>query len=129
MIRTVTFRSRLDGKDGELVTRAIQEHVSRLVRDRNTLRGVRVNIQGEVIDVSLRMSGVDRWRIARDAKKTASYILASQRLPYSRPLVPVSEVTEESARNLTKAEGRTPQSVLGGRGRRSRPAASAPSTS
>lgn len=123
MIRTITFRSRLDGKDGAEVTQAIHDHVSRLVRERNNIRGVQVHVTGEVVDVALRMSGVDRWRIARDAKKTASYILASQRLPYSRPLTPVSEVTEESARNLTKEQGRTPQSVLGGRGRKRRPGA------
>lgn len=121
MIRTLTFRSRLDGKDGDKVTEAIRTLAERKIRLENTVRGVDVRVDGEVIEISLRMSGLDRWRIAGHARKLASYFLASQRLPYSRPLYPVEERTEDSARNLTLDQGRVPQSVKGGRGRKRRP--------
>lgn len=122
MIRTLTFRSRLDGRDPQDIAQAVENHVSQLVRTRRTLLGVRTSWDSEVFDISLRMSGMDRWQIARDARKVASFVLASQRLPFSRPLNPVLEQTENTARNLTLEDGRTPQSVKGGRGRRKRPA-------
>lgn len=118
MIRTLTFRSRLDGKDPGQVSEAIRAQVGKLVRRDNTLRGVRVTVEGDVIDVALRVTGQDRWRIAGHARKTASLILATQRLPYERPLYPVQEVTEPSARSLTLTQGRVPQSRTGGRPRR-----------
>lgn len=122
MIRTMTYRARLDGKDPQAVAAAIELHASQLVRTRNTLRGIRVDSDTESMFIHLRMSGVDRWRISREARKIASFLLASQRLSFTRPLNPVQEMTEPSARNLTLADGRTPQSVKGGRGRRKRPA-------
>lgn len=121
MIRTITYRARLDGKDGEAVADALRVHVAKLVRTRNTIRGLRVTVAEETIDVHLRMSGLDRWRIAQEARKIGSFLLASQRLAFTRPLSPVLEVTEQSKRNLTLDQGRVPQSVTGGRGRRSRP--------
>lgn len=124
MIRTLTYRGRLDGKNPQVVATAMELHASQLVRSRNTLRGIRTSYDSETFDVSLRMSGVDRWRISREARKIASFLLASQRLAFARPLNPILEVTEESARNLTLESGRTPQSVKGGRGRRKRPESS-----
>lgn len=121
MIRTLTYRGRLDGKDLGTVSDAIRAQVSKLVRSRNTIRGIRVTGDAETIDISLRMSGLDRWRIYREARKIASFLLASQRVAFTRPLYPVLEVTEPSARQLTLAQGRTPQSVTGGRGRRKPP--------
>lgn len=115
MIRRFTYRSRLDGKDPAKVVEAINTITDRRIRTDNTLRGVQVYINNDVIELVIRVSGLDRWRIAGSARKTASFILASQRLPYSRPLQPVLEVTEESARNRTLAQGRTPQSKTGGR--------------
>lgn len=117
MIRTLTFRSSLDGKDGDKAAEAIRASVSKLVRTRNTIRGVKVVHDSEKIDVALRMSGGDRWAISRDARKIASYLLASQKLPYVRPLQPVLETTEPNSRNLTLEQGRTPQSQTGGRPR------------
>ena len=117
MIRTLTFRGRLDGKDGAAVAAGIEEAVSRLVRTRNTIRGVRVVYDSEVVDVSLRISGNDRWRVSSEARRTASYLLASQRVSYVRPLEPIAELTERTHRDLTLEEGRTPQSVVGGRGK------------
>lgn len=115
MIRTFTYRSRLDGKDPAKITEAIKAITDRRIRTDNTLRGVQIHITNDVIDLVIRVSGADRWRIIGSARKTASFILASQRLPYSRPLQPVLEVTEDSARNRTLAQGRTPQSRTGGR--------------
>lgn len=115
MIRTLTFRSRLDGKDGVAVSEAIRAMIAKRIRTDNTVRGVRIVVDGDVIDINLRMSGVDRWRISRHARKVASYLLASQKLPFTKPLYPVQEVTEPSARTLTLEQGRTPQSVTGGR--------------
>lgn len=117
MIRTLTYRTNLDGKDGDKIADAIRAHVAQLVRTRNTIRGVKIVHDSEKIDVAIRMSGVDRWRISRDARKIASYLLASQKLTYVRPLQPVLELTEPTARNLTLDQGRTPQSVTGGRPR------------
>lgn len=116
MIRTLTYRGHLDGKDGQKVSDAIVEHVSQLIRSRNTIRGVRVVYDTEVVDIHLRISGVDRWRIYREARKIASFLLASQRVSYGRPLNPVAEVTEKSPRSLTLEEGRTPQTGVWGRG-------------
>ena len=123
MIRTLTFRGRLDGRDPQDIARAVETHVSQLIRTRKTLLGARTSWDSEAFDVSLRMSGMDRWQIARDARKVASYVLASQRLAFTRPLNPILEQTESTARNLTLESGRTPQSVKGGRGRRKRPEA------
>lgn len=117
MIRTLTYRSNLDGKNGDQVAEAVRAQVSKLVRTRNVIRGVKVTHDTEKIDISIRMSGVDRWRISRDARKIASYLLASQKLPFTRPLQPVLETTEPTARNLTLEQGRTPQSQTGGRPR------------
>lgn len=121
MIRTLTYVGRLDGKDPAAVGTAIEEHVAKLVRTRNTIRGVRVSNDSEVMFLHLRMSGVDRWRISREARKIASFLMASQRLSFTRPLNPVQELTEPSARNRTLAEGRVAQSVTGGRGKRKPP--------
>lgn len=118
MIRTLTFTGRLDGKDGEAVAEAIRTEVASMVRKRNTIKGATVTVEGDVVYLGLRVWGLDRWRIAGEARKIASFLLAVQRVSYSRPLHPVQEVTEQSARNLTAEQGRTPQSVLGGRGRR-----------
>lgn len=118
MIQTLTYRGRLDGKDGAVVAAAIDEHVNRLIRTRSTVRGVRVVYDSETIDVSLRISGTDRWRISQEARKVASYLLATQRVSYVRPLQPVSEVTEKTRRDLTLAEGRTAQTGVWGRGHR-----------
>lgn len=115
MIRTITYRARLDGKDGEKVAEGLRAHVAKLVRTRNTIRGVKVSVSSDVLDLHLRMSGVDRWRIAREARKIGSFLLASQRLAFTRPLNPVLEVTEPSKRHLTLEQGRVPQSVTGGR--------------
>lgn len=115
MIRTLTYRAPLDGKDGQKVADEIRALVARRVRTDQSIRGVRVTFDADVIEIALRMSGLDRWRIAGHARKLASYLLASQRLPYARPLYPASEVTNPSARQLTLGQGRTPQSKTGGR--------------
>lgn len=119
MIRTITYRVRLDGKDPERVSEGLRTHVAKLVRTRNTIRGMKVSVTGDVLDLHLRMSGIDRWRIAREARKIGSFLLASQRLAFTRPLNPVLEVTEPSKRHLTLEQGRVPQSVTGGRPRTS----------
>lgn len=123
MIRTLTFRASLDGRDPVKASEAIEAEANKLVRNRNTLRGVHMTWDSEAFMLSLRISGMDRWMIAGTARKIASYLLATQRLTYVRPLQPISEVTEPSARNLTLEQGRTVQSVKGGRGRRRIPAA------
>lgn len=125
MIRTLTFRASLNGRDPEEASAAIEVEAAKLVRTHNTLRGVHTSWDSEAFMLSLRISGMDRWMIARTARKIASYLLATQRLFYTRPLNPVLEVTEPSARNLTLEQGRTVQSVKGGRGRRRRPVVSA----
>ena len=117
MIRTLTYRANLDGRDGDSIAEGIRAAVGKLVRTRNTIRGVKVVHDSEKVDMSLRMSGVDRWRISRDARKIASYLLASQKLAFVRPLSPVLELTEPTARSLTLEQGRTPQLVTGGRPR------------
>ena len=122
MIRSLTFKASLDGRDPVRASEAIETEVAKLVRTRNTLRGVRTSWDSEAFYLVLRVSGMDRWMIAGTARKIASYLLATQRLTYTRPLSPILELTEPSARNLTLEQGRTPQSVKGGRGRRSRPA-------
>lgn len=122
MIRTLTFRASLDGRDPVKAADGIEAEAMKLVRNRNTLRGVHTAWDSEAFMLSLRVSGMDRWMIAGTARRIASYLLATQRLSYTRPLNPVSEVTEPSARNLTLEQGRTVQSVKGGRGRRRIPA-------
>lgn len=115
MIRTLTYRARLDGKDGQQVADAIRAAVAKRVRIDQSIRGVQVTFDSEVINIALRMSGLDRWRIAGHARKIASFLLASQRLAYARPLYPFSEITNPSSRQLTLEQGRTPQSKTGGR--------------
>lgn len=122
MIRTLTFRASLDGRDAARASEGIEAEAIKLIRNRNTLRGVHMTWDSEAFMLSLRISGMDRWMIAGTARKIASYLLATQRLAYTRPIQPVLEVTEPSARNLTLEQGRTPQSVKGGRGRRRIPA-------
>lgn len=119
MIRTLTYRANLDGKDGDKVAEAIRTQVSKMVRTRAVVLGVKVTHDSEKIDIALRMTGMDRWMISRDARKVASYLLASQKLPFTRPLAPVLELDEPNARRLTLEQGRVPQKVTGGRPRRS----------
>lgn len=122
MIQTFTYRAPLDGRDYEVVAADIQKQVDNLVRLRKSLLGCKTWETLGVLHVAIRLEGLDRWRIAGEARKIGSYLLASHKLPFTRPLLPHTVDTAPNRRYLTEDQGRVPKSRKG-RGARSAPPA------
>lgn len=118
MIQTITYRTPVAGEDYEVTAQRLRNRGAEISRNRNVLRGVQVEHVGDVLELRLRVSGVDRWRIAESARKLGTFMLASEALTFTHPLQPYSVVTESNRRHLTAENGRTPREHPGrGNGR------------
>lgn len=123
MIQTITYRTPVSGEDYEVTARRLRDRGAEISRNRNVLRGVQVEHVGDVLELRLRVSGVDRWRIAESARKLGTFMLASEALTFAHPLQPYSVITESNRRHLTAENGRTPREHPGrGNGRASQAA-------
>lgn len=116
MIQTVTYRSLTD--DFETVALRLRTRGAEISRNRKVLRGLQVEQVEGVLELRLRISGVDRWRIAESARKLGTFLLAAEGLEFKYPLQPWSVITEPNRRHLTAENGRTPREHPGrGKGR------------
>lgn len=118
MIQTYTYRTPVAGEDYEAVASKLRTRVTEIARNRNVLRGCQIEHVDGVLELRLRMSGVDRWRIADAARKLGTFLLAAEGLAFTHPLQPFQVVTESNRRHLTAENGRTPREHPGrGKGR------------
>jgi hypothetical protein len=123
MIQTFVYRAPLDGLDFETVSASIQRQVDGMIRVRRSLLGCKTWETLGVIHVEIRLEGLDRWRIAGEARKIGSYLLASHKLPFTRPLLPHTVETAANRRYLTADQGRVPKSRKGHGSRSTSPSA------
>lgn len=107
MIQTYTYRTLLDGKDGEDVEAVAAAKLDRMTKVRRSLLGYHTRFNKESFWITLRVTGTDRWRIAGEARKIMSFILASQRLQI--PGGPELIETPVNRRGLTAEQGRVPR--------------------
>lgn len=107
MIQSVTFRARLDGRDGQDVADRVNAHLVRVVDARPELLGGYANADGVTVKVVLRLQGLDRWKISVNARKIATFVLSTARLHFPTPLHPELVTTELTRNKLRYGEGRT----------------------
>lgn len=106
MIQSVTFRVR---SDDDTKIAELEERVRRMVPLRKNVLGAQVVREGSTVALTMRMSDLDRWRIAAEARKMASFMMNAVGLKFSRPLSPELVVTELTRNKLCDGEGRTPR--------------------
>jgi hypothetical protein len=104
MIVNYTYRLR-EALGGE---ERIREFADRLMRARPYLLDYTITPQGSWLYVSLRVTGIDRWRIKVHADKTI--VSMGMRAQMKRGDIELYGVTEEAnRRTLMDGEGRTPR--------------------
>lgn len=108
MIQTVTYRARLDGRNGEDVLAAIQPHLDAMLAGRVELLGGGLKIQGSTIGLEMRIQGLDRWKIAAIGRRFATFIFSVGKVHFVTPLSPELIVTEPTRNKLVVGQGRTP---------------------
>lgn len=124
MIQNHTFRALLDGKDFEDVSFELSQRAARIVKYRLELlsmgcTAVDVPDLGPVLELKLRVQGLDRWRIRQHAREFGTFLLGIVGLKFDKPLQPYSVETEINRRGLTAEEGRVPRArPRAGQGRR-----------
>jgi hypothetical protein len=107
MIQNFHFRGLLTGREGSDVVKHLSIRGQEIVKRRLELLSVRAAHGDGIVDLYLRVQGLDRWRIAQHARKFATFLLAGQGLGFNKPLQPYSVSTEGNRRGLTIEEGRT----------------------
>lgn len=108
MIMTYEYRVALDGKDAGMASKAIVEHGSGLIRIRPFLLAVDVERHDDWLHVTLRLTDIDRSRIAAHARKTILAMTAKARLDPRR--VDLRQcLIEPNARSFVTGQGRTPR--------------------
>lgn len=107
MIQTLTFRARLDGKDGAAVAAEITPILDRMLAGRPELLGGSVRIDGRTVALQMRIQGLDRWKIAAIGRRFATFILSVPKLYFPTPLSPELVTTELTRNKLSYGEGRT----------------------
>jgi hypothetical protein len=119
VIQIHTFRAPLDGKDLEDVAFHTSQRAHRIIEHRLELLGISCTVVDDVFELSLRVQGLDRWRIKQHAREFGTFLLAMQGLAFTKPLQPYSVVTEVNRRGLKADEGRVPRArPRAGQGRR-----------
>lgn len=117
MIQSVTYRARLDGKNGEDVLAASERLLNDLTRAHFQLLGAHGYVEGSTFKLVLRLEESDTWRVTARGRKMATFVFRTLRLSFTPPLFPELLVTEPTRNKLRVGEGRTPMS----RPRRVRP--------
>jgi len=107
MIQTVTYRARLDGKDGNAVLAVIRPHLERMLAGRVELLGGDVRVQGTTVCLEMRIQGLDRWKISAIGRRFATFIFGLAKVYHPVPLSAELVVTELTRNKLTYGEGRT----------------------
>lgn len=107
MIQTVTFRARLDGRSGDDVAEALNRRLEGVVPARHELLGANAVHEGVTVKLTLRLQGLDRWKISDQARKIATFLFSVNRLHFSTPLHPELVTTELTRNKLRYGEGRT----------------------
>ena len=108
MIMTYEYRVALDGKDAGAATKAILDHGAGLKRIRPFLLDVSVEDQGSRLSVKLRLTDIERSRIAVNARKTILAMSGKARLD-PRHIELRHALTEPNARSFVTGQGRTPR--------------------
>lgn len=107
MIQNFHFRGLLTGQEPQTVIDGIYTRGQEMVRRRLELLSVRAAVGDGVVELYLRVQGLDRWRISQHARKYGTFLMAGQGLGFEKPLQPYSVSTEGNRRGLTIEEGRT----------------------
>lgn len=110
MIQTVTYRARLDGKNGADVISKIQPILDQMLAGRVELLGGSVTIQGTTVALQMRIQGLDRWKISAIGRRFATFLFSVAHIFFSNPLSAELVVTEPTRNKMRVGEGRTPMS-------------------
>lgn len=95
------------GMDGAAIVASMQASLERLTRLNPTLRGARITTAQGVLQLYLRCAGHDQWLISRAARRIAATMLRRSKVDY-RTAVLEEVQTEQTARSLSKDDGRPP---------------------
>lgn len=111
MIQTYTFTVPLkDPATAEASATKLRGEVHRLAKFNTHLLGCVVAVATAALDVQIRYSGTDRWRIQRSVRKVVTLTLTRAQLAF-RDAVFVSVEDMPDGRALTLEEGRTPMTA------------------
>ena len=108
MIQTLTYRARLDGRNGAEVLRSIDQVLDNLLAGRVELLGGGVRIEGQTVSLQLRIQGLDRWKIAVIGRRFATFLFGVAKIYFRDPIQPELITTELTRNKMVVGEGRTP---------------------
>lgn len=107
MIQTVTYRARLDGKSPEEALAKLNSDLDFLTRKRPELLGADVTVEGVTVKLSLRLQGLDRWKISANGRRLGTFLFTAARVHFVAPLQPELVVSEPTRNKLHYGTGRT----------------------
>ncbi len=105
---TFEYRLFLEGRDADVASKAIADHGAGLIRIRPFLLGVDIVGNDAWLQVTLRVTDIDRSRIAAHARKCILAMAAKARLD-PRLVTLRQSLTEPNARSFLTGQGRTPR--------------------
>lgn len=106
MIITFTYLVPLDGRNPELAIQSLRSRAAIMVRHVCQLRGMKVAVVEDGLELSLRFAGHNRWNITGDARRILTRLVGYCGLsPRGTKLV--GERIEKNRRDLTVEQGRT----------------------
>lgn len=120
MIQTLTFRAPLGDSDPAVLPEKLRIIAKNLLKFQHGLRGMKVTIDSEEVQVELRFAGHNRWNIQRDAKRVVQHLMMRSGGAW-RQLRLVSTLTELTRRELKVGQGRTERTPPAPRAERERP--------
>lgn len=108
MIMTYEYRAPLGDRDPQTAVKAMRDHATGLIRIRPFLLDVDIEAHGPWITAKLRLTDIERSRIAVNARKSILAMLAKAKLdPKAATLRQALE--EPNARSFITGQGRTPR--------------------
>jgi hypothetical protein len=114
MIQTYTFHVPAGIGGAEAGIAAMRETVGQLVKFQHVLRGFRAEpVPGDqpLIEMRLRVAGINRWNIAADAKRL-SLLIARRSGVVWKQVQFITLITEPTRRDLQVGQGRTERSPI-----------------
>lgn len=108
MIMTYEYRLDLGGKDASAVSKIIADHGAALIRIRPFLLAVDIDCREPWLHVTLRLTDIDRSRIAAHARKAILAMATKARLDPRMASLRQSLI-EPNARSFVAGQGRTPR--------------------